>query len=342
LIATPYQSFDPVLKWLDQAAVDDDVEEIKITLYRVSNDSAVAKALIKALEKGKKVIAFIEVQARFDEESNYYWGNKLRAAGAEVLYSIAGIKVHSKIFLIKRREESINKYYAYLGTGNFNEKTAKLYTDYGLLTADDRLTEEVEEVFQLLEKKRMNIKCEHLLVSPFSTRERIYRMIDREIKNAKSGKPAYMVLKMNSLEDTEMINHLYKASQKGVKISLIIRGICRLIPGQTGLSENISCVSIIDRYLEHSRVYIFANGGDEQIFLASADLMTRNLDRRVEVCFPLYDKKVKTTVRDMINLHLNDNVKARDISQSLEGRIIPELKLSLRSQEAIYEYFSVK
>lgn len=339
LISVPYQSFDPVVGWLNQAATDRNVTEIKITLYRVSTDSAVANSLLKALEKGKKVTAFIEVQARFDEESNYYWGNRLKQAGAVILYSIPRIKVHSKIFLIKRKELKRIKKYVYLGTGNFNEKTAKLYGDYGLMTSDSRLTEEVEEVFRLLERKILRPECKHLLVSPFTCRSTFESLINKEIKNAKKGRKAYIILKMNSLEDDRMIEKLYEASQQGVKINLIIRGICRLVPGKKGLSENIRAISIIDRYLEHARVYIFGNNRKEKMYVASADWMTRNLDRRVEVCFPIYSESKKKIIRDMMDMQLADNVKARDLSNPGTNKMVKRKGDKIRSQAMIYDYF---
>ena len=344
LISVPYQSFQPVVEWLRRASTDPKVTEIKITLYRVSADSAIGHALLKALGKGKKVTAFIEVQARFDEESNFAWGNRLKQAGALILYSIPNIKVHSKIFLIKRIEGTTVKSYAYLGTGNFNEKTAKLYCDHGLLTDDRRLTDDVEEVFRLLERKILRPDCKHLLVSPYTTRSTFEQLIGKEIKRAKKGKEGYICLKMNSLEDNRMIDMLYEASQNGVIIDLIIRGICKLIPGKKGLSENIRAISIIDRYLEHARVYIFGKGKREKIYVASADWMTRNLDRRVEVCFPVYSEGVKMILKDILYLQLVDNVKARNLA--LDGdkknKIIEADKKSIRSQKEVYQYFKNK
>lgn len=328
----PYQSYDYVPKLIMEAAEDPQVEHIKMTLYRVASKSAVTTALLHGLSNGKKVTTFIEAKARFDEESNLYWGGQLEQAGAEVHYSYPEIKVHSKLLLIKRREGDEIRNYAYLGTGNFNEKTAKLYADHGLLTADKRLTNEVNQVFNLLEHKALVPKTKHLLVSPFTTRSRFERMIDKEIDNAKAGNEAYMILKMNSLEDKGMISKLYVASQAGVKIQLIVRGICCLIPGEKDLSENIEVISIVDRFLEHARVYIFANGGEEKMYLASADWMTRNLDKRVEVVFPIYDPEIYKELKGIINLQLSDNTKARIINEAQDNPYVKKSGKSVRAQ----------
>ncbi|MEL6719092.1 MAG: polyphosphate kinase 1, partial [Bacteroidota bacterium] len=265
----PYQSFDYIPKLLLEAAEDELVESIRITFYRVASKSAVAKALLKAVENGKQVIVFIEVKARFDEASNLYWGEKLKEAGAKVIYSFPAIKVHTKLFLISREEEGRLHHYAYIGTGNFNEKTAKIYGDHAILTADVELGKELRQVFYLLERKILLPKTEDVLISPFTTRKQFSKLIRREIKNKQAGKEAYMILKMNSLEDPEMIEKLVEASQAGVKIQMIVRGICRLVPGIEGYTENIEIISIIDRFLEHARVYIFCNGSNEKMYISS-------------------------------------------------------------------------
>jgi len=270
-----------------------------------------------------------------------FWGEKLKNTGATVIYSYPGIKVHTKLMLIRRKEEGI-KDYAYLGTGNFNEKTAKLYGDHALLTADKRITNEVRQIFDLLERRIIMPKTKHLLVSPFTTRSGFEKMIDKEIKLAKEGKAAYMILKMNSLEDKGMIDKLYEASNAGVKIELIVRGICCLVPGVKNQSKNIKVISIIDRFLEHARIYIFGNGGKEKMYLASADWMTRNLDRRVEVCFPIYDEAVYKELRHIIDLQLADNVKARKIDSRRRNQFVRKGKESIRSQMAIYDFLSKK
>ena len=336
----PYQSYSYVPKMIWEAAEDPNVEEIHITLYRVASKSEVTSALLHALSKGKRVNAFIEAKARFDESSNLYWGEQLQKAGASVRYSFPGIKVHTKLLLIRRKEGDGLKNYAYIGTGNFNEKTAKLYCDHALLTADTRLADEVIQVFDLLDKKIIVPKTKHLMISPFTTRSGFEKLIAKEIKNAKQGKTAYMILKMNSLEDRGMIEKLYEASGAGVQIKLIIRGICCLVPGVKDLSENIEVISIIDRFLEHARVYIFGNDGQEKMYLASADWMTRNLDRRVEVVFPIYDPKVYKELKNVIDLQLADNVKSRIINEDQDNTYVKNDGEKVCSQLAIYETFS--
>lgn len=335
----PYQSYNYVPKMIWEAAEDPKVEEIHITLYRVANKSEVTTALLHALSKGKKVNTFIEAKARFDESSNLYWGAQLQEAGASVRYSFPGIKVHTKLLLIRKKEGRKLKNYAYIGTGNFNEKTAKLYCDHALLTADTRLADEVIQVFELLNRKIIVPKTKHLMISPFSTRSGFEKLVKKEISNAKKGKKAYIILKMNSLEDRGMIEKLYEASCAGVQIKLIIRGMCCLVPGVKDLSENIEVVSIIDRFLEHARVYIFGNDGKEKMYLASADWMTRNLDRRVEVVFPIYDPSVYTELRKIIDLQLADNKKARIINADQDNKYVKKKGKKIRSQEAIYKSF---
>lgn len=343
LLHFPYQKYDYVPQLIWEAAEDKAVKDIKMTLYRVASKSAVVQGLLKALENGKKVTTFIEAKARFDEESNLYWGERLQEAGANVFYSYPGIKVHTKLLFISREEEGELKNYAYLGTGNFNEKTAKLYCDHALLTANKKMTNDVSQVFDLLEKKIIITKTKRLFVSPFTTRSSFEALINNEIQNAEAGKEAYMILKMNSLEDTGMIHKLYKASQAGVHIKLIVRGICCLIPGVKGMSENISVISIVDRFLEHARVYIFANGGKELMYTASADWMTRNLDRRVEVVIPITAPDVYKELRDIIDIQLNDNVKARiiDEEQCNPYRTDDQAE-QVRAQLAIYDFLKEK
>lgn len=346
LLNFPYQKYDYVIQLIEEASQHPEVTAIKITLYRVAGRSAVMKALIKACQAGKKVTVFVEAKARFDEESNLYWGNELQAAGASVFYSYPGIKVHTKLLLIEMDKEGPphSFFLAYLGTGNFNEKTAKLYCDHALLTAEQQITTEVNQVFALLERRIILPKCKTLLVSPFSLRARFISMIDEEIALARQGKKAYMILKMNSLEDPEMISKLYQASQAGVEIHLIVRGICSLIPGLEGWSEHIEGISIVDRFLEHARIYIFGNGGKEKMYLASADWMTRNLDRRVEVAFPILDKKIAATLRKVIDLQLSDNTKARILESSWQNlyKSKEESEPSIRAQTDTYNYFKNK
>lgn len=315
LLSFPYESFEDIIRFVEEAAVHPHVKAIKATLYRVSKTSAVAKGLMQALENGKKVCVFIETKARFDESNNIYWGDKLSKAGANVIYSYPGIKVHSKVMYVKAEIEDRIQEYAYIGTGNFNESTSKVYTDFGLMTANKKITAEIGRIFQMLEGKVIVPKVKKLLVSPFTTRKRIEEGIKNEIEISNNGKPAYLIFKMNSLQDTKMIDLLYQASNAGVKIKLIVRGICCLIPGVKEMSENIEVISIVDRFLEHGRAYIFGNDGDEKMYIGSADLMTRNLDNRIEVLTPIIDKDIYELIREMINLQLNDKIKSRIIDQ---------------------------
>lgn len=339
LLAFPYESFEEVIRFVEEAAVHPDVKEIKATLYRVSKTSAIAKGLMNALENGKNVCVFIETKARFDESNNMYWGNKLAKAGANVIYSYPGIKVHSKIMYIKTDNEKGSQEYAYIGTGNFNENTSKIYTDFGLMTADKKITADIGRVFQMLEGKIIIPKVKKLLVSPFTTRKTLQEGIEKEIENAKKDRPAYLIFKMNSLQDSKMIDLLYKASNAGVKIKLIVRGICCLIPGVRGMSKNIEVISIVDRFLEHSRAYIFGNGGKEKMYIGSADLMTRNLDNRIEVLTPILDKDIYRVIRYTVELQLADNVKARLIDAKQENSYLSRKGDYIESsQHRTYEY----
>ncbi|MBL4594896.1 MAG: polyphosphate kinase 1 [Flavobacteriales bacterium] len=339
----PYQNYDHVLEFIEEAAIDPLVEETYITLYRVAKESRVCKAMINAVKKGKKVTVFNEVKARFDEELNMEWGEKMKAAGVNVLYSFDEIKVHSKICLIKRREGKKLARYAYFGTGNFNEATAKIYCDHALLTKNEDLTKELENVFDFLIGKNKALKFKHLLVAPFTMRNQFEAMIDDEIRHVREGNVGKMVLKMNSLEDKQMINKLYEASNAGVKITIIVRGICCLIPGVEEMSMNIKVISIIDRYLEHGRIYIFNNNGNEKMFLASADWMKRNLSRRVEVGFPILDKDLKAEIKKLINLQLKDNVKARRLNKTQSNPYkTSTAKTKVRAQYDFYNYLKMK
>jgi polyphosphate kinase len=313
LLQFPYQRFDYVLRLLDEAAADPDVEEIWITLYRVARDSAVAESLVRAAAAGKRVTAFVEIKARFDEESNLACAERLEHAGVRTFYSMPGLKVHAKLLMIVRREAGRKARYAYLGTGNFNEKTARLYSDLALLTADPRLTGDVRRVFAFLVGSNKEPDFEHLLVAPFHLRKQFYRLIDQEIAAAAAGEPAGMILKMNSLEDQRIITRLYEASRAGVPIQLIVRGICCLVPQVPEQSETIEARSIVDRFLEHSRMFWFENRGSPLCYLGSADWMTRNLNRRVEVTFPIYDVLLQQEIRALLDLQLRDNRKARTV-----------------------------
>ncbi|HLF13730.1 MAG TPA: polyphosphate kinase 1 [Bacteroidota bacterium] len=341
LLYYPYHSYMTVVDFLREAADDTAVTAIEITLYRVARDSKVVLQLIRAARAGKSVTAFVEVKARFDEESNFYWAEELQKAGARIFYSFPGLKVHAKLCLVSRREHDTPVGYGYLATGNFNENAARQYTDFGLFTADPRITDEMQKVFNILERRKQQGEFGHLLVSPYAMRDRLDELIDREIRNAAEGKEASIVAKMNSLEDRKIIARLYEAGEAGVKISLIVRGICCLVPSAKGPGKNIEVVSIVDRFLEHARVYMFHNGGDEQVYLSSADWMNRNLSHRIEAAFPVYDPEIKKKIRAIIDIQLKDTVKARTINKAQDNKYrkgAPEV----RAQYAIREYLGAR
>lgn len=343
MINYPYQNYDYVLEFLREAAADPQVASIKITLYRVAKNSRVINSLIEAVNKGKSVTVFIEVKARFDEESNFYNAEKLEKSGVKVLYSFPGLKVHCKICLVKRIEDGIPGYYAFLSTGNFNEKTSKIYCDVGFFTSRKEITAELEKIFDYLSKRIFNPDFNNLLVAPFNLRDSFTDLINNEIKNAESGKKAFIILKLNSIEDKKIIKKLYEASNAGVKVKIIVRGICCLIPGVKNMSENIKIISIVDRFLEHSRIYIFYNGGDKKYFVSSADWMTRNLDRRIELAFPIFNENIKDELQDIINIQLKDNVKGRKINKTQNNPYRKsKSKLQIRAQYEIYKYLKEK
>lgn len=339
LMHFPYQSFEPVIKLVEEAAVDPAVKVIKMTMYRLADESRLNSAIAKAAKNGKKVVVFIEVKARFDEHNNLKWGNIFKKNGAEVLYSYPGIKVHSKILYIEREVGEDTKRYCYIGTGNFNEKTATLYTDFGLMTNNKKITQELNKIFLVLEGIFIVPKAKKLLVSPFTMRYKFVSLVENEILLAQAGKEASIILKMNSLQDKNMIKLLYEASQKGVHIRLLIRGMCSLVPGIKGQSENIYVTSILDRFLEHGRVYIFGNGGEEKMYIGSADWMTRNLSHRIEVVTPVLDPDHFKTIRDVIDIQLSDNTKARVIDSKQKNVYVKNDEPEVRSQYATYEYF---
>ena len=344
LVHFPYHSYESVISFFEFAAVDPKVTHIKIIQYRVAENSRIMKALMKAVKSGKQVSVFIEVKARFDEIANLKWGEKLENAGVTIQYSFPGVKVHSKLALIRRQESDGDQMYAYLSTGNFHEGTAKIYGDSGLFTFDTRIVNEVGRVFSFLETVKVpKDGFDHLLVGQFNLRTELEHLIDFEIDQAKKGLPAKMILKLNSLQDKKMITKLYEASRAGVDIKLIIRGICCLIPGIKGLSENIKAISIVDRYLEHSRVFLFHHGGKELIYLSSADWMVRNLSYRVECAFPVYNEKLKKELKDILHIQLNDNVKARSLNQQLSNEYLNEgPEIAIRSQYETYYYLKRK
>lgn len=343
LINLPYQSFDYIIHFLREAAIDPKVKEINITLYRLAENSRVIHALINAAKNGKKVNCLLELKARFDEQANIYWTNRLEEEGIVVNYGMLDYKVHSKICLVKRLEKGKFVYYANLATGNFNEKTASLYCDHSVFTSNPLITRDLVKLFEGLQKKVFYKGFENLIVSPLESRQKFYGLIGQEIKNAKSGKKAYITLKMNSLTDEDIISKLYEANNAGVKIKLIIRGMCCLIPGVEGFSENIEAFSIIDRFLEHARVWIFGNDGNDLVYLSSADLMPRNLDHRVEVGFPILDPDIKSEIIDIINIQLMDNTKAREINRLNNNRYRKtRTKTVSRAQNDIYSYLKYK
>lgn len=343
LINLPYQSYDYIILFLREAAIDPKVTEINITLYRLAENSRVINALINAAKNGKTVNCLVELKARFDEQANIFWTNRLQEEGVNVNYGLTDYKVHSKICLVKRMEKGRPVYYANLATGNFNEKTAKLYCDHSIFTSRKEITTDLLKLFKALNKKTVTKDFKHLIVSPLESRNKFYHLVDREIKIARQGKPAYMILKVNSLADEGIVEKLYEASNAGVKVKLIVRGICTLVPGVADFSMNITVISIIDKFLEHARVFIFGNNGKEEMFLSSADLMSRNFEHRVEVGFPVLDEEVKQEIRDIIEFQLQDNVKARDITRLNNNKYHKNnLKTKIRAQVQTYNYLKNK
>jgi polyphosphate kinase len=343
LVNLPYQSYDYIILFLREAAIDPRVTAINITLYRLAENSRVINALINAAKNGKKVNCLVELKARFDERANIFWTNRLEEEGVHVNYGLTDYKVHSKICLVTRIEKGRPVYYANLATGNFNEKTAKLYCDHSIFTSKKEITHDLIKLFAALNKRTVATGFKHLIVSPLESRSKFYTLIDREIKIARAGKPAYLIFKVNSLADEGIVEKLYDASNAGVKIKLIVRGICCLIPGVKGFSENITVISIIDKFLEHARVFIFGNNGKEEMFLSSADLMSRNFEHRVEVGFPVLDKDVKQEIRDIIDFQLQDNVKARDITRLNNNKYHKNrISTKVRAQVQTYNYLKNK
>ncbi|MBD1384415.1 polyphosphate kinase 1 [Mucilaginibacter rigui] len=346
LVNTPYQSYHTILRFFNEAANNPDVEEINVTLYRVASDSKIVNALISAAKNGKKVKVVVELKARFDEANNLKWAKKMKNAGVQIIYSVTALKVHAKIALVKTRNGDRITYSGLLATGNFNEGTARFYTDHILLTTNPHILREVELLFIFLAKRekpspKTQIDFKHLLVAGFNLQTDFLSLIDREIKLAKQGQSASIIIKMNNLEERVMIDKLYEASQAGVNIQLIIRGICCLVPGVAGLSENIIIKRIVDRYLEHGRIFIFNNNGDPEIFMGSADWMNRNIYHRIEVCFPVYDTAIKQQITALINLQLSDNAQAVAIDQHL-NQIKPQITgEAVQSQKAIYQYLNL-
>lgn len=339
LLHYPYQSFRYTIDLLREAAIDPKVKSISMTLYRVAKNSNVINALVNAIRNGKTVQVLMELKARFDEEANIQWTQTLEEEGAHLMESIPGLKIHAKLCLITREEDKKNMRYAIVGTGNFNEETAEIYSDHALITADKRITREVEKVFEFLDNTYKTNTYRHLVVSPFYMRKKFVKLIKSETKSAKAGKPAYIYVKLNSLVDQKLIDKLYEASRAGVKIKMVVRGICSLVPGVPGLSENIEVISIVDKYLEHSRVFIFCNDGDELYYISSADWMIRNMDNRVEVATPIYDKDIQNELKQFFEIQFRDNQKARIIDQEQKNNFRnPGNSGSWRAQVDCYEF----
>ena len=343
LLNYPYHTFNHFIDFLREAAIDPKVKDIYITIYRTADRSKVIRTLQNAVKNGKNVVVVLELLARFDEEQNILNSEALQKIGAKVLHGIPGLKVHSKIVLVERKEGSSLKGYAYVGTGNFNENTAKIYSDMGLFTSNAQIVNDVRSVFDFLQNTHRHFTCKHLMVSPYYMRRKFEELINQEIKNAQKKKEAFIYAKFNTLTDEAIIGQLYKASQAGVKIRLIIRGACCLQPQVKGLSENISVISIVDQYLEHARLAIFHNGGNDLYYILSADWMTRNLDRRVEAGVPIYDKQIQKTLRDFFDIQWSDNEKARDLTIfGANNYVTRGQRKSVRSQVALYDYYKSK
>jgi polyphosphate kinase len=343
LLNAPYQSFAYLIKFLREAALDPKVTSIKITLYRLAKNSQIISSLINAAKNGKKVIVQIELQARFDEASNISYSEQMQTEGIQLIFGIKGLKVHSKVCVIERMEKNKIKRYGFISTGNFNEATAKIYTDVTLFTCHPQILKDISKIFEFFDINYKVQRYKHLIVSPQYTRQRFVKLIDREIAHAIAGRKTYMKLKMNSLSDLAMIDKLYEASKAGVKIQLEVRGICSLIPGVKGLSENIEAISIVDNYLEHSRVYIFGNAGLTEVYISSADFMTRNIDARVEVTCPIYDQEIKNELIDNFDIGWKGNVKARFHSYKLDNKYrIRNDNPIFRAQLETYKYYQRK
>ena len=342
LLYAPYHNYYYVIKFLREAALDPKVKTIKITLYRLSQNSQVVSSLINAAKNGKKVTVQIELQARFDEKNNIIFAERLEAAGVHLIFGVPGLKVHTKICLIEREEGSKLKRYGFISSGNFNETTAKIYTDYTLFTAHQKVLKDVGKVFGFFEVNYKINSYKHLIVSPHYTATVLNKLIDKEIENALAGKPAKIRLKLNSITNYKIIDKLYKASNAGVEVHMIVRGVCCLIPGINGMSERIEVISILDKYLEHPRVYIFENDGSPKMYISSADLMTRNIDNRVEVACPIYDLDLQKQLLDTFLISWNDNVKAR-ILNGTDQNVFKKINAKpYRSQWEMYEYFKAQ
>ncbi len=345
LLHLPYHSYNYILRFFNEAAIDPAVKEIYITLYRVAANSHIANALISAARNGKKVTVFVELKARFDEANNLRWSKKMKEAGVKIINSIPGLKVHAKIALVKRFEQDKMQHYSLLATGNFNEATGRFYTDHVFFTTRKEFSEELQQLFLYLQSRLQpeevsKLKLKHLLISQFNMVKRFSNMIDREIENAKAGLPAHIIIKVNNLQEREMVEKLYEASRAGVKIDLIVRSICCVAPGIEKQSENITIRRIVDRYLEHARVFMFHNNGEPEYYMGSADWMSRNLHSRIEVVFPIYDDKLKNEIAEILRFQLNDTLKAVYLRADLSNEKITSVPFQqpIAAQQSIYEW----
>ncbi|MGB0981680.1 MAG: polyphosphate kinase 1 [Winogradskyella sp.] len=339
LVYTPYHTFSYIVKFLREAALDPKVKTIKITIYRLAQISHVASSLINAAKNGKKVTVSIELRARFDEEANINYAQQMQNEGVIMSFGVTGLKVHSKMCVIERKEDDKMVRYGFISTGNFNESTSKIYTDFTVLTANQKILKDVNKVFNFFEVNYKIYRYKHIITSPHYTTSKLFALIDTEISNAKLGKPAYVKLKLNSISSYKMIDKLYEASRAGVKIQMIVRGICCLVPGVKGMSENIEIISIVDKFLEHTRLYMFCNNDSPKIYISSADWMTRNIDSRVEVSCPIYDKDIKNELQNLFNICWQDNVKARIINAKQDNKYRVNTKKKIRSQFETYNYY---
>ena len=339
ILHTPFQKFSFIINFLMEASIDPNVKKISITIYRLSKLSKVASALINAAKNGKKVIVQIELQARFDESANIRYAKEMQSHGIKLIFGSPNLKVHSKICLIERFENNILKRYGFISTGNFNESTARIYTDLTLFTSNAKILNEISYVFSFFDANYKKYNFKNLLVSPINTENKFKKLIKKEIANSKNGKSAWIKIKLNNLTSYSMIKILYEASRAGVKIQMIVRGVCCLVPREIGMSENIEVISIVDKFLEHTRFMIFCNDDDNQVYISSADWMTRNLDNRVEVTCPIYQHELKIELLDIFNIYWKDNVKARYVNHLIDNKYKRNNKSNFRSQEELYNYY---
>ncbi|RIA09596.1 polyphosphate kinase [Flavobacteriaceae bacterium MAR_2010_72] len=342
LLYTPFHTFSYIVKFLREAALDPQVKVIKITIYRLAQISHVASSLINAAKNGKKVTVSIELQARFDEQANIDYAEQLEADGVNLLFGVKGLKVHSKMCVIEREEQGKIMRYGFISTGNFNESTAKIYTDFTIFTANQKILKDINKVFNFFETNYKIYRYKHIITSPHYTKSKLFKLIDNEIENVRQGKPAYMKLKLNSISSYAMVDKLYEASRAGVKIQMVIRGICCLVPGIKGMSENIEVISIVGKFLEHTRLFVFCNNDDPKVYISSADWMTRNIENRVEVTCPIYDEDIKQELLDIFDICWSDNVKARIINATQDNTYKRNDLPKVRAQFATYDYYLKK